>query len=322
MSRSGPIEGVFLSPIVDLATRYSETFSAFADRVRIRLPDEIEDPSVVRFAVAWGPEPDAFARYPNLLVVSSIAAGVDALLANPSLPKNAYVTRLFDDDQADMMAGFAAWHVIWHHRNMANFLAQQEQHIWKRMGYRTIIPPCEYPVGVLGYGLMGKAVAKAVSAMGFPVIAAVRHPRADEAEGAISFESGPEAVSKVAARSRSLINVLPLTNETRGVLNYDLFSAMPKGAVLVQLGRGDQLVEKDLQRALDEGHLAGASLDVFETEPMPKDHPWWSDPRILVTPHVASEGAPRTLARQVCAAVEAAVAGERPVTAVSREKGY
>jgi glyoxylate/hydroxypyruvate reductase len=144
----------------------------------------------------------------------------------------------------------------------------------------------------------------------------------DEPPAGVSFESGEDAVLQVAARSRILINVLPLTHATRGILNARLFSAMPMGAALIQLGRGEHLVEEDLTRALDSGRLAGASLDVFRKEPLPPDHPWWRDPRILVTPHQASDSSPVLVADQVSRAALDVAAGRRPETAVDRANGY
>ena len=320
---AAPVEGVCLSANLDLKALFGDVFERFAPGVRLLSPDEVEDPSRIRFALAWRPADEAFTPYENLLLVSSIAAGVDSILTCPSLPKDVAVTRLRDPDQGALMAGFAAWHVIWHHRNMGAFLEAEAKGEWLGVGrYAGFSAPRTCTVGVLGYGLMGKAVARGVAALGFPVVAALRKPRDEPPPPGVRFEVGANAIRDTAAESRILINVLPLTAETRDVLNRDLFSAMPDGGVLIQLGRGDHLVETDLDAALDSGRLSAASLDVFRQEPLPPGHRWWRDPRILITPHKASDSSPRLVAEQVAAAVRDILAGRTPETAVCREDGY
>lgn len=320
---SGPVEGVCLSKNLDLKALFGDVFERFAPGVRLLSPEEVEDPSRIRFALAWKPEDDAFTPYGNLALVSSIAAGVDSLLSCPSLPPDVAVTRLRDPDQGALMAGFAAWHVIWHHRNMGAFLEAQAASEWLGVGrYAGFSAPRTCTVGVLGYGLMGKAVVRGVAALGFPVVAALRKPRDEAPPPGVRFELGANAIRDTAAESRILINVLPLTEETRDVLDGKLFSVMPEGSVLVQLGRGDHLVDADLDAALDSGRLSAASLDVFRQEPLPPEHHWWRDPRILITPHKASDSSPRLVAEQVAAAVKDVLAGRMPETAVCREDGY
>ncbi|MCT7378501.1 NAD(P)-dependent oxidoreductase [Chelativorans salis] len=321
MADGRPVEGVYLSGALDLEALFGRYFAAHSDRVRLRRPEEIERPEEVCFALTWLPTADAFRPYPNLKLAASIAAGVDSIVHCPSLPADAIVTRVRDENQGDLMAGFAAWQVVWHHRNMRFHINHQMRGEWARRNVDDYIPPRDCTVGLLGYGFMGKAIARVVTAMGFPVVAAVRTAPPEQANG-VTFEAGEDAILKTAARSRILINVLPLTHATRGILNALLFSAMPKGAALVQLGRGEHLVDEDLNRALDSGQLAGASLDVFSREPLPPDHPWWRDPRILVTPHQASDCSPVLVAAQVCRAALDVVAGRRPETAVHRANGY
>ncbi len=320
-STAGVIEGVYLSRTLDLPHHFAKAFAPYASRVRLRLPNDIDDPSCVTFALAWAPQADAFRPYPNIRLVSSIAAGVDSLLACPSLPPEAIVTRVRDDNQAHLMAGFAAWHVIWHHRNMGTILDDVRAGLWKWRGHPLDRAPAKCPVGVLGFGLMGRAVARALIALGFPVIAANRSVQSAEEPG-VTVLSGADAVGRVAERAQFLVNVLPLTSETTGVLNARLFARMPEGAVLIHLGRGSHLVEADLDAALDRGQLSAASLDVFPHEPLPRGHRWWSDPRILITPHLASDTSPEFVAAQVVETAEAVRAGHMPFNAVSRDTGY
>lgn len=322
MSGSGPVEGVYLSATLDLERLFRRAFAVHGDRVRLRSPAQIEDPSSVRFALCWHPPAHAFAPYPNLMLVSSIAAGVDSLVSCPSLPADAIVTRVHDPDQADLMAGFAAWHVVWHHRRMGHYLACQAEGRWAEHAIAELARPRDVPVGILGYGVMGAAVARAVRAMGFPVVVARSGDGPASAPDGIAFEWGDGAIRRTAARSRILVNVLPLTPRTRGVLDRHLFAAMPSGAALIQIGRGDHLIDEDLTWALDEGHLAGASVDVFRHEPLPTDHPWWRDPRIVVTPHQASDSDVGLMAAQVADAAAAVAVGQMPPHAIDRSRGY
>ena len=322
MAERVPVEGVYLSTALDLEKIFAEAFTPHGEAIRLRPPGEIEDPAAIRFALCWHPAADAFRPYPNLKLAASIAAGVDNIVNCPSLPEGAVVTRVRDEHQADMMAGFAVWHVIWHHRNMRFHIDHQTRGEWVRRNLAGFVPPRECTVGVLGFGLMGQAIARAVAAAGFPVVAAIRNPRAHSPIAVVDLETGPDAVMRTAARSRILINVLPLTPETRDILDQKLFAAMPKGAALIQLGRGEHLVDADLDAALDSGHLAGASLDVFRQEPLPENHRWWRDPRITITPHQASDCSSDMVAEQVSRAALDIVAGRMPSTAVDRSLGY
>jgi glyoxylate/hydroxypyruvate reductase len=315
------IEGVYLSRTLDLPAHFAKAFERYGGRVRLRLPEEIDDPARVMFALAWAPAANAFTPYPNVRLAASIAAGVDSLLTCPSLPTAAIVTRVRDDNQAQLMAGFVAWHVIWHHRNMGAILDDVRAGLWQWRGHPLDRAPAHTPMGVLGFGLMGRSVARALVALGFPVLAANRSVRSADEPGITVF-SGEDAIGRVAERAHFLINVLPLTAETRGILDARLFARMPKGAVLIHLGRGSHLVEADLDAALASGQISAASLDVFPQEPLPAAHRWWRDPRILITPHLASDTSPEFVAAQVVETAEAVMAGRMPFNAVSRDSGY
>lgn len=314
-----PIEGVYLCEDLDLSGIFGDAMAQIPD-IRLLDPSDVSKPENIRFALAWRPAPDAFETYPNLKLVQTIAAGVDPVLRTPSLPDDAVVTRVHDPEQAAMMAGFAAWHVVWHHRNMGAYLDAAQRADWTRVLIKTLRAPSQVTVGILGYGYMGKAIANAVRAMGFPVVVASRSD--GPSEDGITRLSGVDAIHDVAARSDILVNVLPLTESTRHILDADLFARMPEGAALIQLGRGAHLVEDALLDALDSGHLSGASLDVFEQEPLPADHPFWAHPRIVVTPHEASVTSPAAVARTLVQSVREMQAGRRPENAIDKTSGY
>lgn len=312
---SWPLTVVALSESIDLVKNFTGDIDP---RITLVRPEDVEDPGAVTCALAWRPAADAFDPYPNIKMVSSIAAGVDSIMNCPSLPSGAIVTRVRDEDQARMMGAFAAWHVVHHHRQMGDFLENQKAALWDR----TFRPEmsCNMTIGLLGFGLMGQHTARAMVAMGYKVVAASRSG-GTTLEG-VETVSGPDAVTEVARRSDMLINLLPLTDETANVLNADLFAAMPEGAILIQLGRGEHLVEADLIAALDSGHLGGASLDVFRQEPLPADDPLWAHPKILITPHKASDTTRSEVLRQLAENYAALLADETPPGAVDRASGY
>ena len=271
----------------------------------------------VTLAVAWYPPADAFAHYPNLKAVCSIAAGADSIVMNPSLRDGIEVVRVVEPAQAEMMSGFVHWHVLWHHRRFATYLANQRAHLWKRLPARTA---GEVPVGVLGYGAIGARVAADIAALGYPV--KVWSRGAKPTPPGITGFHGAEGLAAMLGESEILVNLLPLTSETRGILNAATFGKMRRGGYLIQVGRGEHLVEADLLAALDSGQLSGASLDVFVGEPLRPDHPFWSHPGIMLTPHDACDVTLPAVGQTILATAEALEAGVRPKDAVDRSRGY
>ena len=317
--RSEAIEGVYLCSKLDLPDLFGSVLEGLPN-IRIYRPEDVPDPARIRFALVWQPDAHAFDLYPNIELVQVIAAGVDGVLQTPGLPESAVVTRVHDHEQAATMAGFAVWHVVWHHRKMGAYLEAQQNRDWKRTALEVLRPPSTVTVGILGYGLMGRTVAKAVAALGFNLVVATR--TAGTSEDGITRLAGDTAIQQVAAQSDILINILPMTDATKNILNAVLFNSMPKGAALIQIGRGRHLVEEDLLEALASGQISGASLDVFSVEPLPKEHPFWTHPKIVMTPHEASVTSATAVAdallRSVCEISE----GKRPTTAVNTADGY
>lgn len=288
--------------------------------VRLLRPDQVTDPARVAVALSYRPAPGSFARYPNLRLVQCIAAGVDGILSDPSLPPDVLVARVHDSDQAQTMAGFAAWQVVWHHRRMGRFLENARAAHWHRDSITWLRPPRDVVVGILGYGTMGRAVARAIATLGFDTRAACTSPR--PADPGVTLVTGPTATAELAAQSDILINLLPLTPQTEGFLNAAFFTRMPRGAVLIQLGRGEHLVEDDLLAALDGGQLSAASLDVFRREPLPRDHPFWQRPEITITPHEASLLPATAVAEALAASLADLRAGQPLRNGVDRIRGY
>lgn len=314
-----PMEGVYLCEDLDLKHLFGRTFADLPD-LRLYAPQEVPDPARITFALAWRPGAEAFDPFPALSLVQSIASGVDGILSSDSLPETVQVARVRDAGQADVMAGFAVWHLIWHHRNMGTYVRNAAQGLWERTSFATLVFPADLTVGVLGYGLMGRTIAEAVTRLGFNVVAASATPREDT--GPVTVLSGAGACADVAAQADFVINVLPLTDDTRGLIDAAFLAKMKPRAVLVHLGRGEHVVEADLLDALQSGHLGGASLDVFSTEPLRADHPFWTHPKVLVTPHEASVLPAAAVIASLRQSLDELQAGRPLSTGVSRHKGY
>lgn len=272
---------------------------------------------LVRAAVVARPAPGSLQGYPQLGLIQSLWAGVDRLLADPTLPVQVPLARMVDPAMNEAMAETALWAVLSLQRRFFDYIAQQRQAHWQPHPQRRAD---ELRVGVLGLGQMGQTVARRLAANGYPVVgwASRERPLADGLEGAF----GPRALPSLLARSEVLINLLPLTPATRGVLAAPLFGQLPPGAALVNLGRGAHLVEADLLAALAGGQLRHAVLDVFASEPLPPAHAFWSHPQVTVLPHVAAATDPRSAAAIVAANLDALAAGRPLAHLVDRARGY
>ncbi|MGR3568736.1 MAG: 2-hydroxyacid dehydrogenase [Pseudooceanicola nanhaiensis] len=287
--------GVATCSRLDIMALFGPVFARIAPGIELRPPGEVTRPEEVDFVLTFLPDAEAFRPYPALRAIFSVGAGTDAILACPSRPDGVPVFRVEEPDQAQQMAGFAAFHVLWHHRGMAHYVACQRKAHWQRnLGGFT---PRARRIGILGMGHMGQGIARGLLALGYPVAGYARRPPAAPIEGVAYFAEA--ARDDFLARTDILINVLPLTPETEGLIDAAFLAKLPAGAALIHLGRGGHLDEDALLSALESGHLSGASLDVFRTEPLPRDHPFWSHPRILVTPHVASVPEFEDVARSV-----------------------
>ncbi|MCC7045965.1 MAG: glyoxylate/hydroxypyruvate reductase A [Alphaproteobacteria bacterium] len=280
-----------------------------------RFPD-IGDPASIDYALVWMPDPGLLKTLPNLKAIFSIAAGVDHILRDPDLPKGIPIVRMSDPYQAAMMSEYAIMAVRWFHRGMHDLRRAQQEARWTE-------PPVAYTpdfaVGVLGLGDIGREIAARLRTFGFQVHGWTRTPRRIED---IVCHHGPDGLMAMLPKCRYVVNVLPATATTRGLLDARRFAAMPRGAFLVNLGRGMHVVDDDLLAALDRRHLAGAFLDVFVQEPLPGTHPYWRHPNVTVTPHMAGELLPRTAAKSVAAAIKQHMAGEALGHVFESSRGY
>ena len=306
---------LLLAPQPGTGDVWRRAFAAAMPELEVRVWPEAGDPATIDIAAVGSVPSGALAKFPNLRLVLSLTAGVDTLLSDPGLP-DVPIARTADPDGDAMMNETALLHVLRHHRSMPDYLAAQQRCEWIR---RPIKAARERPVGVMGLGSVGLAIARTLAAIGFPVAGWVRQPRA--ADG-IEIFSGDEKFNAFLARSEILLNLLPLTPQTNGIVNATLLKALPQGAAFINLGRGDRVVESDLIAALDSGHLAAATLDVYPVEPLPKDSPLWRHPKITVMPHVARRLVPEEVALRICAVIRDFRAGRPLAQAVDRKRGY
>jgi glyoxylate/hydroxypyruvate reductase A len=262
------------------------------------------------------PEPKALAAIPGLEVVFSINAGVDALLREDVLPATLPLVRLVDPAMTAAMTEYVLGAVLACHRHLPLYSAQQRQSIWRQLPEKLAQTR---PVGILGLGELGQSAAARLTANGFPTQGWSRS-RHDIA--GVMCRSGRDGLDSVLRSSEILVNVLPLTPDTDGLLDRLALAKLPRGAWLINVGRGRHIVETDLLAALDEGGLAGAVLDVFEVEPLPPGHPFWSHPRILLTPHVSAPTSVETAARVIAGNLLGYEAGEPLRNVVDRTAGY
>lgn len=308
----------------------SQRSDLFAAATRDQAPDidvrvwpevgRIED---IRYALAWIPPPGVLKTFPRLELIVSVGTGVDNILKDPDLPRVPLV-RYVDPDLTARMVQYVTLHVLWHQRRMSEFLEQQARREWK---YLPEPAAHEVRVGLMGLGVMGEASAKALASLGFKLYGWSRTRK--ELAGVACF-AGREQLPDFLANVDILVCILPHTPDTRGILNIDLFRKLSRsnrhprlpGPVLINAGRGPLQVEADILAALETGALYAASLDVFETEPLPQSSPLWRHPRVVITPHNAAESEATAIVRYMLRQIRAHMNGQPIENIVDPAQGY
>ena len=268
-----------------------------------------------RYAVVWLPPAELFTLEPGLRAVFNAGAGVERLLAMPGLPQDVPIVRLVDAGMAPKMAEYVCFYIARITRGLDRFGGPNALRDWNAERPRGRPPT----VGVLGLGAIGAHIAQAVRRFGYPVRGWSRTTR--QLEGIECF-AGAERLADFLAGAEILVDALPLTGETRDLLDRERLSRLPAGSHLINVGRGATVVDADLLALLDAGHLGGATLDVFASEPLPPDHPFWSRREIVITPHVAAETELAPAIEQVAGKLARWSRGESVSGGVDRARGY
>lgn len=267
------------------------------------------------YAVVWAPPQQLLDEQPGLKALFNIGAGVDALL-KLRLPPSIPVVRLDDAGMAVQMAEYVCHAVIRHFRELDRYDEAMRQGEW---AYRKPRRRADFAVGVMGLGVLGTRVAQALAQFEFPLNGWSRSPKAIDG---VHCYSGAGGLNDFLSASRVLVNLLPLTHETENILNRDTLSRLQPGGYLINTARGAHVVDQDLIALLDSGHLAGATLDVFRTEPLPPDHPFWQHPHITLTPHTSARTLRDETIAQIAGKIVALQRGEAVAGVVNPQRGY
>jgi len=311
-----------------LAIEPESAIAAWETRLRALLPGHalarprtLADRSGVSYALSWRHAPGALAGLPNLKAIFSLGAGVDHMFDDPLLP-DAPIIRVVDKDLTNRMSEWIVLHALLHLRQQRLYDRRQADRHWEEdLGQPAAR---DIRIGVMGLGVLGRDAAKKLQIIGFDVAGwshgKKRLPR-------VACFHGAAGLDAMLARTDMLVALLPLTAETRGILNARLFAKLARngrlgGPILINAGRGGLQVDKDIAAALDSGALKAASLDVFEKEPPPEDSPLWRDPRVFVTPHCAALNEPGAVARAIAAQIRTFERGGKLKNVVDRAKGY
>ncbi len=295
-------------------TELADLIRSLMPEIDLRVWPEIGDPSGITFALVWKPPAGLFGRLNRLEAISSLGAGVDGLVNHPEIPEGLPIGRLAGPRLATNMAAYLVAVVVRRWKRLNEFVADQRQRRWNQWAPEA--PPI---IGLLGTGAMGRATAKAFGALDFPMLGWNRSGQGPDGADMYADRSGLE---QLAQQADFLINLLPLTDRTRDLLDAGLFRHMKPESTLINVGRGQHLVESDLLKALERGRPGFAILDVFRTEPLPAEHPFWSHPKILITPHCASITLTREAAELAVESYRRVLAGKPPLGQVDRRRGY
>ncbi|MFS2017025.1 2-hydroxyacid dehydrogenase [Massilia sp. CT11-108] len=271
---------------------WAERFARKTPALPFRTWPDVGDPHAVRYLAAWEPPADLADRFPSLEVLFSTGAGTDQFDLS-AIPATVAVVRMVEPGIIGGMVEYVTLAVLSIHRDWRTYLDQQRAGHWQP---HRVYPAAARRVGVLGLGVLGRAVLASLRGLGFDCAGWSRSPQ--QIDG-VDCHAGPEGLAHFLARTDILVCLLPLTDDTRGILCRRLFDRLPQGATVINVGRGGHLVQRDLLQALDTGQVGQAILDVCEPEPLPRGDPLWTHPRVVLTPHVASMTQPETAADAV-----------------------
>ena len=282
----------------------------------IEVYPDVKNKDTVDFVICWKPQKNVLKQFPNVKIIQSVGAAVEHITNSQTIHDHMVITRIVDEQLSNDMWEFLLSIVLSELKNMNIYSNQQTNNIWKQHSYNTI---SSTTISVLGLGKIGGFVAHKFAQIGFKVKGWSNSRK--QISGVKSYE-GKEQFDAFLKDSDFLINLLPLTDKTQGILNKKTFQKLSKKAFLINVGRGEHLIESDLISALDNSELSGAYLDVFTEEPLPKHHAFWKHPKIQITPHVASLTNVETAVEQIIENYRLFLNNEELINVVSLKKGY
>lgn len=295
--------------------QWKALFAEHAAEIEWRAWPDIGDPQDVHYLAAWQAPDDLQNLLPNLKVLFALSAGVDQLDLS-RLPASLPVVRLLDPGISQGMCEYACFSVLSLHRDMLRYRQQQRAGQWQA---HPLLPAHKRRVGVMGLGLQAQHILSSLKGFGFALSGWARSPHVIDG---VACYAGLEQLPAFLGQCDILLCVLPLTPQTEGILNRELFSHLPEGAGLINMGRGGHLNEDDLLQALDSGQLSAAVLDVMQQEPAAADHPFWQHPKIMITPHIAAMTQPQSAFPGLLENIRRFERGEPMLGQVDRGQGY
>jgi glyoxylate/hydroxypyruvate reductase A len=284
--------------------------------LEVRVWPEVGRTEEILLALCWRHPSGELLKYENLRCVASLGFGVDHILRDPDLPPGVPITRIVDPAMIAAMSEYILAAVFLHARQFGSFARDQARRKWQP---RRPLHPADLRVGIMGLGHLGADAADKLRLLGVQVSGWSRTPK--RLEGVTGF-TGDEGLEAFLAQADVLVCLLPLTPATEGILNRRTLSLLPPGAYVINVARGEHIVEEDLLAALESGQVSGACLDVFRKEPLPENHPFWSAPGITVTPHVASLTYPKAVAPQLIESYRRVRSGRLPLNVIDTRRGY
>ncbi|GAB3657587.1 glyoxylate/hydroxypyruvate reductase A [Echinicola sediminis] len=301
-----------VSPNRDISP-WLEILKKSAPDISLEIYPDIKAPEDVEAVMVWQHPKGSLKQFPNLKLICSMGAGVDHIMADDTIPEHIPITRIVDPRLTFSMTNYVVMGVLNHHRQIARYLRDKKEQKWDMSN-----PELAIKVGVLGTGELGGDVLDKLAYMGIEVMGYGNSPKENFRH---PYHYG-EQLEEFLSKCNVLVCLLPLTSKTQGFLNLDLFRKCRKGTYLINVARGKHLIEEDLLQALEEGYLSGALLDVFRTEPLPKEHPFWFHEKITITPHIASITNPGAAVPQIITNYRNLTKGAELMNLIDRKKGY
>ena len=279
-------------------------------------PDE-GDVNEVEYAVVWKHPRGILNKYPNLKAILSLGAGVDHIISDPELPEGLPIVRLVDKKLTHEMCLHSLHWVLHFHSDQYLYRIQQQSREWIQ---QSSVQSEDRTIGIMGLGNIGKAIGDSLINLDFKVVGWGARPK--ESLGGIEYYCGHEQLADFLSQTDVLINVLPLTEDTKNILTKIELAFLPKGSFIINIGRGGIINESDLLTSLDSGHITAVALDVFAQEPLPENNSLWDHPLVYVTPHIAGQSNPGSAAQTIAENIRLIEKGETPYPIYSHSSGY